>query len=73
MVKENTEITLQDGNTKQILNFSGGVPLSKGDIVNFHADNSDASVQYEVVDKTIDYYVQGEENVMNITYLLVKR
>ena len=73
MIKKSTEIILQDGGNKEIINISGGIPLAKGDILNYHPDNSDASDQYEVVDKTIEYYVQSTDHVVNITYILRKK
>lgn len=73
MIKKNTKIIFEDGEDKKIEEMMGGMPLSKGEVVHMHAENSDKAVDYEVVDKIIDCYLKGEDQIVNITYVLRKK
>ncbi len=65
MIKKNTKIIFDDGSEEELM---GGIPLSKGDYVNFHKENVVES--YEVVEKKVDYF--EEKEVVNIIYKLKK-
>lgn len=70
MIKKNTKIIFEDGENAGSDELVGGMPLSKGDIVHIHRD--DKVVDYEVADKTIDCFMGGEDQVVNIVYKLRK-
>ena len=69
MIKKNTKVIFVDGETFEL---QGGMPLSKGETINFHNDDSNDAVEYEVADKKIDYFVQGENQIVNVTYTFKK-
>ena len=71
MIKKNTKIVFQDGDIERTEDLRGGMPLSKGEVVNFH--DGDSIVDYEVMSKKIDYLLEGDDHVVNITYVLKKR
>lgn len=70
MIIKNTKIVFENGETKEL---KGGIPLSKGEMINFHAENSEEIIDYEVVEKTVDCIVKGEDQIINITYVLRKK
>lgn len=72
MIKKNTKIIFEDGEDKKIEEDMGGIPLSVGEIVHFR-DESNEKIIYEVVDKTIESYFEGEDRIVNITYVLRKK
>ncbi len=72
MIKKNTKVIFEDGDNSRYDELTGGMPLSKGDIVNIHRDGEDV-VDYEVVEKMIDCFLGGEDQVVNITYKLKRR
>ena len=72
MIKK-TRIVLEDGENKKTDEFVGGIPLSKGELVCFHPEDSDVEILYEVADKIIDCTTRGEDITVNITYVLRKR
>jgi hypothetical protein len=51
----------------------GGMPLSKGEIMHLHEEGSGEAVDYEVVDKIIDCYLKGEDQLVDITYILRRK
>ena len=73
MIKKNTKVIFEDGGNQTTDNLIGGMPLSKGEIVRLHPENSDDVILYEVVDKIIDCIIKGEDRIVNITYTLRKK
>ncbi|MCX6744319.1 MAG: hypothetical protein NTX82_02230 [Candidatus Parcubacteria bacterium] len=71
MIKKNTKIIIEDekGNASEWL---GGLPLSVGEIIHLHADKTGTAIDYKVTDKTVDCYLEGEDQVVNIVYKLSK-
>ncbi|HLD57187.1 MAG TPA: hypothetical protein VJA47_02715 [archaeon] len=72
MIKKNTKIILQDNKNQSTEELVGGIPLSKGEIVHVH-QNTNKVVDYEVVDKNIDCFLNGKDQKVNITYTLKKK
>ena len=70
MIKKNTKIIFEDGANAGSDELVGGMPLSKGDIVHMHRD--DDVVDYKVIEKTIDCFMGGEDQIVNIVYKLRK-
>ena len=66
MIKKTTKIIIDGKETP----LKGGMPLSKGEIVHFH--QGDETAEYEVVDKRIDYSIEGEDHHVDVTYTLKK-
>ncbi|NQU78417.1 hypothetical protein HQ545_01480 [Candidatus Woesearchaeota archaeon] len=72
MIKKNTKIVFDDGEEQKTDELKGGMPLSKGEIVHVHKESGE-TIDYEVADKTIDCYLKGEDQIVNITYVLKRR
>jgi len=68
MIKKNTKIIFEDGKEEQM---DGGMPLTKGEIIHLH--KKDKIIDYEVKDKIIDCFLEGKDQVVNITYILKKK
>lgn len=66
MIKKNTKVIFEDGDDKRSEEMIGGIPLSKGEIITVH--QGDDVVMYEVTSKTIDAFLEGEDQIINITY-----
>lgn len=69
MIKKNTTVIFQDGKNKKTEELVGGMPLSKGEVVHVHDENSKIT-DYEVVEKKIDCFLEGQDQRVNITYIL---
>lgn len=72
MIKKNTKIIFPDDNIKELDNLSGGMPLTKGEIIHIRQDNNKAT-DYIVADKNIDILLEGDDQIVNITYILKKK
>ena len=72
MIKKITKVIFQDGKNNKTEELIGGIPLSKGEVIHVH-QNSDKPVDYEVVDKNIDCFLNGKDQKVNITYILKKK
>lgn len=72
MIKKNTKVIFEDSGANSSDELVGGMPLSKGDIVHVHRDDKGV-VDYEVVDKIIDCFMGGEDQIVNISYKLKKK
>jgi len=72
MIKKNTKIVFDDGEKQKTDELKGGMPLSKGEIVHVHKESGEI-IDYEVTDKTIDCYLKGKDQIVNITYVLKRR
>lgn len=71
MIKKNTKVIFEDGENKRSEEMVGGIPLSKGEIVKVH--QGDEVIMYEVTDKKIDAYLDGDDQVVNIEYIIRKK
>lgn len=71
MIKKNTKVIFQDGENKGTEEMIGGIPLSKGEIIKVH--RGDKILQYEVVEKTVDCYLEGEDQVVHIIYYVKEK
>ena len=67
MIKKNTKIVFEK-DTKEILDLKGGIPLSKGEIIKINKE--DKIIEYEVIDKKVEISFEGEDQIVNITYVL---
>jgi len=70
MIKKNTKIIF-DGDKNTSESLSGGIPLSKGEIVNVHKNGK--VIRYIVKDKKVDCFMDMEDQKVNITYTLKKK
>lgn len=68
MIKKNTKVIFQNGENKRSEDMVGGIPLSKGEIIKVH--EGDKIILYKVADKTVDCFLNGDDQTINITYLL---
>ncbi len=71
MIKKNTKVIFQDGGNQVTEELVGGIPLSKGEVVHFHKNSK--TIDYKVVDKKVDCFLNGEDQKINITYKLKKK
>ena len=46
----------------------GGIPLSKGEIIKVHEGNN--VTLYEVADKIVDCFLNGDDQIVDITYIV---
>jgi hypothetical protein len=71
MIKKNTKVIFNDGENKKTEDMVGGIPLSKGEIIRVH--KNDKVVLYEVVDKIVDCFLNGEDQVIDIIYIVKRK
>jgi len=71
MIKKNTKIIFEDGENKRSEEMIGGMPLSKGEIIHVHEGST--IFDYEVKDKIIDCFIEGNDQIVNVTYVLRKK
>jgi hypothetical protein len=71
MIKKNTKVVFEDGENKRAEDMVGGMPLTKGEIINVHQGGE--IIAYEVVDKIIDAFFDEEDQVVDITYIIKKK
>jgi len=68
MIKKNTKVIYRENGQERTEDLIGGIPLAKGEIVHFH--DNDKTKSYLVIEKKIDCYVSGEDQVVDIIYTL---
>lgn len=68
MIKKNTKVIFKDGVSEKTEDMVGGIPLSRGEIVRMHKDGS--VYEYIVTEKIIDCYMNGEDQTVDITYIV---
>ena len=68
MIKKNTKIVIEGEKNNKLDALQGGIPLSKGEVINIHEGVN--VISYKVKDKTIDCLLDGEDQIVNITYIL---
>lgn len=71
MIKKNTKVIFEDGENERTEEMVGGMPLSKGEIIKVHKDGKE--LMYEVADKVIDAFLDGEDQIVNITYIVRRK
>jgi hypothetical protein len=70
MIKKNTKVVFEGENNDKTKEMPGGMPLSKGEIVHFN--DGFKMTDFEVINKNIEYIVDGDDDIVNITYTLKK-
>lgn len=71
MIKKNTKVIFENGENKKTEDMVGGIPLSKGEIIKLH--EGDSVTMYEVVDKIVDCFLNSEDQIVDITYIVRKK
>jgi hypothetical protein len=72
MIKKNTKVIFVNGKNNNEEEMVGGMPLSKGETVRVH--NSEGKImEYVVSDKTIDCFLDGKDQIVNIVYTLKRK
>lgn|GEM_PF-696956 len=71
MIKKTTKVVFEDGENQKSEEMVGGIPLSKGEIIRVH--EGETVVNYEVVEKIIDAFLDSGDQVVNINYKVKKR
>ncbi len=71
MIKKNTKIIIEGEDNSRFEALQGGIPLSKGEIISLHEGNKVS--KYQVKEKTVECFLNGEDQIVNITYKLVKK
>ncbi len=66
MIKKNTKIVFE-GNSGEMRELKGGVPLSKREMITLNKTE-----KFEVVDKIVEIEDKGEDQIVDITYKLKK-
>jgi len=72
MIKKTTKVIFESGNTRKEEELIGGIPLSRGEIINMHEKNSQKIIKYEVVEKKVDCFWRGENQIIDV-YILRKQ
>jgi len=70
MIKKNTKIIFK-GNIDKEEKMIGGIPLSKGEIIKVHKNSKQE--EWIVEDKIIDCFLDEEDQIVNITYIVKKK
>jgi hypothetical protein len=70
MIKKNTKIIIEGEDSSKFEALQGGIPLTKGEIINIREGSK--VISYKVKDKTIDCFLEGQDQIVNITYTLKK-
>ena len=70
MIKKNTKIIIEGEENNKLDALQGGIPLSKGELIKIHEGSKVA--EYKVKEKLIECFLNGEEQIVNITYVLKK-
>jgi hypothetical protein len=68
MIKKNTKVIFKNGENKRSEDMVGGIPLSKGETIKVH--EGDKVVLYEVVDKIVECFLNGDDQIVDITYIV---
>lgn len=71
MIKKNTKVIFKSEIDERSEEMVGGIPLSKGEVMTIHLDGK--IELYEVTDKIIECFLDGEDQVVNITYVVSKK
>ena len=71
MIKKVTKVIFKEGKKERTEELIGGIPLSKGEVIKVHQSNK--IINYEVIEKIIDCFLDGEDQTVNIIYVLEKK
>ncbi|MEK9181390.1 MAG: hypothetical protein AAB871_04095 [Patescibacteria group bacterium] len=71
MIKKETKVIFENGEETQEL--TGGIPLSVGEVVRLHQKGGKAAVDYLVVKKDVDCFMEGDDQKVIILYRLRKK
>ena len=71
MIKKNTKVIFQNGESEKSEEMIGGIPLSKGEIIKVHENNE--VEEYEVIDKIVDCFLENDDQIVNITYIVKRK
>ena len=71
MIKKNTKVILDGATDSRFDNLGGGMPLSKGEIINFKENGK--VIDYFVLDKKTEIEFAGEDLMVTTTYTLKKK
>ena len=71
MIKKNTKVIFEGEESISSEDLIGGIPLSKGETINFHKNGE--VILYEVTDKKVDAFFEGEDQTINIIYTVAKK
>jgi len=70
LIKKNTRIVFEDDAE---LDLEGGIPLAIGDILDIKTNKNKLKVgKFRVTKKEIECFLDGEDQIVNITYVLSK-
>jgi hypothetical protein len=73
MIKKTTKIIFEDKGNRTTEEMLGGMPLSKGELVHIHNEKTKEVTDYKVKDKIIDCFLKGNDQLVEITYVLKKK
>lgn len=71
MIKKNTKIIFQDAQENATDELTGGIPLTKGEVITVKKD--DQIKKYEVIEKNTELIFEGEDQTANIEYVLKEK
>jgi len=71
MIKKNTKIIFRDSQENATDELTGGIPLTKGEIITVKKD--DQVKEYEVAEKKTEFIFEGEDQTANIEYVLKEK
>ncbi len=68
MIKKNTTAIFRDGELKGTHDWKGGMPLTKGEILKVHLKDPERTIEYVLDQKTMDCFVDGEDQMVEVVY-----
>lgn len=71
MIIKNTKIIFQDAQENATDELTGGIPLTKGEVITVKKD--DQIKKYEVIEKNTELIFEGEDQTANIEYVLKEK
>lgn len=71
MIKKNTKIIFEDDENGTTDELIGGIPLTKGETIQVQKDGQ--TLQYQVMEKQVNFIFEGDDQTANITYVLSKQ
>ncbi|MFH1396365.1 MAG: hypothetical protein ABIG93_03120 [archaeon] len=67
MIKKNTKAIFNEGAFKGSYDWKGGIPLSKNEIMTVNLNKK--SFKYKLTKKEIICNVNGDDQIVNVTYI----
>jgi len=68
MIKKTTQAIFDDGDYKGTYDWKGGMPLSEGELITIHLQSPERELEYILTKKTIDFFEQGEDQMVKVEY-----